>query len=188
MSLGFYLKVIYKSACEESCVSQWQQHQKVGVSTMPNIRKNPYLVLDFYVQDWHWMASIYNSYPCDLVLSYWILSGYILFWFDFFLMDEMVNLQICRIRWWICESSPCHTSSIWPWSDAPKVPSYGTYVNLYSTYLGGLRQIQSKSFLLKMDLMFMSEAFSMLIAFLGDDRLLDYWCLRHRHQCTDQVL
>ncbi len=35
-----------------------------------NIRKNPYLVLDFYVQDWHWMGSILNSYLCDLVLLY----------------------------------------------------------------------------------------------------------------------
>jgi hypothetical protein len=69
MSLGFYLKVIYKSACEESCVSQCQQHQKVGVlGTTPNARKNPHLVLDFYVQDWRWMGSIFNSYPCDLVL------------------------------------------------------------------------------------------------------------------------
>ncbi len=46
MSLGFYLKVIYKSACKESCVSQCQQCQKVGVGTTPNARKNPYLVLD----------------------------------------------------------------------------------------------------------------------------------------------
>jgi hypothetical protein len=29
MSLGFYLKVIYKSACEESCVLQRQQRKKV---------------------------------------------------------------------------------------------------------------------------------------------------------------
>ncbi len=29
-----------------------------------NVRKNPSLVLDFYVQDWHWMGSIFNSYPC----------------------------------------------------------------------------------------------------------------------------
>jgi hypothetical protein len=35
MSLGFYLKVIYKSACEESCVLQFQQRQKVGVGTLP---------------------------------------------------------------------------------------------------------------------------------------------------------
>ena len=70
MSLGFYLKVIYKSVCKELCVSQHQQCQKVGVSTMPNDRKNPYLVLDFYVQDWRWMGSIFNSYPCDLVLVY----------------------------------------------------------------------------------------------------------------------
>jgi hypothetical protein len=66
MSLGFYLKVIYKSVCKESCISQRQQHQKVGVSTMPNVRKNSYLVLDLYIQEWHWMGSIFNSYPCDL--------------------------------------------------------------------------------------------------------------------------
>ncbi len=70
MSLGFYLKVIYKSTCKESCVLQCQQCQKVGVGTMPNARKNTYLVLDFYIQDWHWMGSIFNSYPCDLVSSY----------------------------------------------------------------------------------------------------------------------
>ncbi len=70
MSLGFYLKVIYKSACEESCVLQCQQCQKEGVGTMPNVRKNPYLVLDFYVQDWHWIGSIFNFYLCDLVLLY----------------------------------------------------------------------------------------------------------------------
>jgi hypothetical protein len=61
------------------------------------------------------------------------------FWFDFFLTDEMANLRICQIQWWICESSPCHTSSVWPWSDAPKVLSYGTKVLLYGTYLDGLR-------------------------------------------------
>ncbi len=54
---------------------QCQQCQKVGVGTMPNARKYPYLVLDFYVQDWHWMGSIFNSYLCDLVLLYLFLSG-----------------------------------------------------------------------------------------------------------------
>ena len=38
--------------------------------TTPNARKNLYLVLDFYVQDWRWMGSIFNSYPCDLVSLY----------------------------------------------------------------------------------------------------------------------
>ncbi len=48
MSLGFHLKVICKSACKESCMSQFQQCQKVGVGTTPNARKNPCLaVLDF---------------------------------------------------------------------------------------------------------------------------------------------
>ncbi len=35
-----------------------------------NARKNPYLVLGFYVQDLRWMRSIFNSYPCDLVSAY----------------------------------------------------------------------------------------------------------------------
>jgi hypothetical protein len=70
MSLGFYLKVIYKSVCKELCVLQHKQRQKVRVRTTPNARKNPYLVLDFYVRNWRWMGSIFNSYPCDLVLSY----------------------------------------------------------------------------------------------------------------------
>ncbi len=39
MSLGLYLKVIYKSACKESCISQHQQCQKVEVGTTPNARK-----------------------------------------------------------------------------------------------------------------------------------------------------
>ncbi len=42
----------------------------LGVGTTPNARKNPYLVLDFYEQDWHWMGSIFNLYPCDLVSLY----------------------------------------------------------------------------------------------------------------------
>ncbi len=70
MSLGFYSKVIYYFVCEESCDSQCLQHQKVGIGTTPNARKNPYLVLDFYVKDWRWMGSIFNSYPCDLVSLY----------------------------------------------------------------------------------------------------------------------
>ncbi len=60
-------------------------------------------------------------------------------WFDFLRLDEILDLWICWIRWWICESSPCHTSSVWPWLDMPKVPLYGTKGHLYGTYLGGLR-------------------------------------------------
>ena len=64
----FYSDLLF--ACKESCDSQRLQHQTVGVGTMPNARKNLYLVLDFYVQDWRWMGSIFNSYPCDLVSLY----------------------------------------------------------------------------------------------------------------------
>jgi hypothetical protein len=66
------LRILFESdllvACKESCISQRQQCKKVGVGTMPNARKNLYLVLGFYVQDWHWMGSLFNSFPCDLVL------------------------------------------------------------------------------------------------------------------------
>jgi hypothetical protein len=67
MSLGFYLKVIYYSACKESCVSQRQQCQKVGVGTKPNTRKNPYLVLDFYVQDWCWIQWEVSLIPIHVI-------------------------------------------------------------------------------------------------------------------------
>jgi hypothetical protein len=71
---NYELRFLFKSdllfACKESCDSQCLQHQKVGVGTLPNARKNPYLVLDFYVQDLRWMGSIFTSYPCDLVSSY----------------------------------------------------------------------------------------------------------------------
>ncbi len=62
------------------------------------------------------------------------------------------------MRWWICgslwiftiglTSSGCHphTSSVWPWSGAPKVPSYGTKVPLYGTYLDGLQQYSAIPF------------------------------------------
>jgi hypothetical protein len=48
------------------------------------------------------------------------------------LPDKMVNLWIFTVG---LSSSGCqpHTSSIWPWSGAPKV-------RLYDTFLGGLRQ------------------------------------------------
>ncbi len=37
MSLGFYLKVIYKSACKESCVSQHQQRKKCNFDARKNL-------------------------------------------------------------------------------------------------------------------------------------------------------
>ncbi len=62
------------------------------------------------------------SFRCEVVTSGIVATSV----FDICCMSMSVNLRICRIRWWICESSPCHTSSIWPWSDTPKVPLYGT--------------------------------------------------------------
>ncbi len=71
MSLGFYLKVIISLRARSHAyrnASKATPESRVG--TMPNARKNPYLVLDFYIQDWRWIRSIFNSYPCDLVSSY----------------------------------------------------------------------------------------------------------------------
>ncbi len=70
MSLGFYLKGDLL-VCVQGVVC-------TAMPAMPEsrswhnakARKNPYLALDFYVQDWRWMGSIFNSYLCDLVSLY----------------------------------------------------------------------------------------------------------------------
>ncbi len=97
-----------------------------------NARKKPYHVLDFYVQDWHWMGSILNSNPCELVSLHWLLSGNIFLIGDF-LPDEMVNLWIFNLGL-TSAGCPPHTSSIWPWSGTPNV-------HLYNTFLEGLRHL-----------------------------------------------
>jgi hypothetical protein len=63
-------------------------------------------------------------YPCDLVLLYWFLSGNIFLIRDF-LPDEMVNLWIFTLELTSARCQP-HTSSLWPWSGAPRLPLYGT--------------------------------------------------------------
>ncbi len=103
-----------------------------GVGNIANARKKPYHVLDFYVQGWCWMGSFFYSYPCDLVLLHWFLSRYI------FLVGDFFRLRWWRLRHWhlgvdTCWMSP-HTSSVLPWSGAPKVC-------LYSTFLSSLRHL-----------------------------------------------
>ncbi len=53
------------------------------------------------------------------------------------LLDKVVNLWIFTIGLTLSVCWP-HTSSIWPWSGAPKV-------RLYDTFLGGLRQAHGVS-------------------------------------------
>jgi hypothetical protein len=71
---NYELRILFESdllVCVQGVVG-------IAMSAMPesrswhiaNIRKNPHLLLDFYVQDWRWMGSIFNSYPCDLVSPY----------------------------------------------------------------------------------------------------------------------
>ncbi len=71
-----------------------------------------------------------NSYPEIFYLIRVLLVGLNLESEN--LPDKLVNLWIFTIG---LTSSGCrpHTSSIWPWSGAPKV-------HLYNTFLGGLRQ------------------------------------------------
>ncbi len=94
-----------------------------------NARKNPYPVLDLYIQDWHWVGSIFNSYPCDLVSLYWFLSGNI-FLIQDFLPDEMVNLWIFILGLTSARCQP-HTSSIWPLVRCAK----STFVRYISTFV-----------------------------------------------------
>jgi hypothetical protein len=128
MSLVFYLKVIYYLRAR-SCAYRNASNTRKCIFWC---QKESYHVLDHFVRDSCWMTigwpldrSIFTSYPYELVLLLIPIQQYFS-WFDFLWLDEILNQWTYWIRWWICESSPCHTSSIWPWSDVPKVPSYGT--------------------------------------------------------------
>ncbi len=131
---------IHPSAHSELAHSQCQ---KVGVGTLPTPEKNPYHVLDFYVQDWRWMGGIFNSYPCDLVSLYWFLSGNI-FLIQDFLPDEMVNLWIFTLG---LTSAGCwpHMPSIWPLVRRANVRYISTFVRYISRQLSTLAPTNEES-------------------------------------------
>ncbi len=89
----------------------------------------------FYVQDWHWIGKIFTSDPCELILLHWFLRWHLCL-FKISCLAEVVTSP-CRSVTATSglTSAGCqpHMSSIWPWSGAPKV-------RLYDTFLGGLRQ------------------------------------------------
>jgi hypothetical protein len=89
----------------------------------------------FYVQDWRWIWKFFDSNPCELILLHWFLRWY-LYLFKISCRAEVVT-SLCKSVTATSglTSSGCrpHTSSIWPWSGAPKVCFYGTFI-------GSLRQ------------------------------------------------
>ncbi len=95
-----------------------------------NDRKESHHVLDCDVGDGHWMERLFNSYPYDLILLYWFLSGNI-FWIWDFLPDKMVNLWI--FTQWLTSAG---------WQLARLASDLGRVcqkVHLYGTFLCSLR-------------------------------------------------
>ncbi len=112
-------------------------------------RKESHHVLDHFIRDGRWMAI---RWPLDgkylYLLSVWLnIIALIPIWQYFSmirflvvgwniesvnLLDEVVNLWIFTIGLTLSGCWP-HTPSVWPWSGAPKV-------RLYDTFLGGLHQ------------------------------------------------
>ncbi len=91
------------------------------------------------VQGDHWTGSILRSSSYDLIDRHRFLRRYLVVFKRSF-RGEVVTPGVTATS--VLTSVECqrHTSSVWPWSDAPKVLSYGTKVPLYGTYPGGLRQ------------------------------------------------
>ncbi len=113
MSLRLADETIF-SLCARSCAYH------VGLYTIPyirahifgvgsaNARKGPHrlmlerissctrLLCMWWALDWKYLQFLsvwFNIIELILIRQY-------IFWFDFFLLDEMVNLWICRMRWW----------------------------------------------------------------------------------------
>ncbi len=111
-------------------------------------RKESPHILDHFIPEGHWMTV---GWPLDgrflYLLSVWlniialipIRQYFSMIWFlvvgwnieSVNLPDEVVNLWIFTVGLTLSGCRP-HTSSVWPWSGAPKV-------RLYDTFLGGLR-------------------------------------------------
>ncbi len=83
------------------------------------------------VQSGRWTGSILRSSPYDLIDWHWFLQRYLVM-FKVSFRNEVVTPGVTAAS--VLTSAGCqrHTSSIWPWSDAPKVP-------LYNIFLGNLR-------------------------------------------------
>ncbi len=112
-------------------------------------QKESHHILDHFVCDGHWMAVGWLlDGKCLYLLSVWLNIIALIPIRQYFSMirflavgwniefvnlpDEVENLWIFILGLSLSGCQP-HTSSIWPWSGAPKV-------RLYDTFLGGLRQ------------------------------------------------
>ncbi len=82
------------------------------------------------VQSDRWTGSILRSSLYDLIDWHWFLRRYLVV-FKVSFRDEVVTPGVTATSVLTSAECQCHTSSVWPWSGAPKVC-------LYDTFLGGL--------------------------------------------------
>ncbi len=82
------------------------------------------------VQSNHWTGSIHRFSLYDLIDWHWFLRKYLVV-FKVSFRDEVVTPGVTATSMLTSAECQCHTSSVWPWSGAPKV-------RLYDTFLGGL--------------------------------------------------
>ena len=82
----------------------------------------------FNVQDWRWIGTIFYSDPCELILLHGFLRWY-LYMFKISCRAEVVtSLHRSVTATPGLTSAGCHFTCLVSdlWSDAPKVPLYGT--------------------------------------------------------------
>ncbi len=77
------------------------------------------------IQSNHWTGSILGSSPYDLIDWHWFLQRYLVM-FNVSFHDEVVTSGVTATSALTSAGCQPHTTSIWPWSDMPKVPLYGT--------------------------------------------------------------
>ncbi len=96
------------------------------------LRKRLHPIWEFNLQSDHWTGSILRSSLYDLLDRHWFLRRYLVV-FKVSFRNEVVSPGVPATS--VLTSAECqhHTSSAWPWSGAPKV-------HLYDTFLGGLCQ------------------------------------------------
>ncbi len=83
------------------------------------------------VQSNRWTGYILRSSLYDLIDWHWFLRRYLVV-FKVSFRNEVVTPGVTATSVLTSTECQCHTSSVWPWSGAPKV-------HLYDTFLGGLR-------------------------------------------------
>ncbi len=139
----YKLKII----CESDLLPASKGHvYSVGFYTIPYIwvyiwswhtwpaQKKATSCTRFYIQDLRWIGKIFNSDLCKLILLQWFLRWY-LYLFKILCRAEVVTSpckSVTATSGLTLSGCQPHTSSIWPWSGAPKV-------RLYGTFIGGLR-------------------------------------------------